>query len=272
MPSGQPNFNFFQPIRNKNGQFAKWEKTEEYYLDKERRKKERNRKIGLANKGRTLSAEVRMKISINRKGKAMGKQNPFYGKKLTPEQHKKWYDSIRKIKLSKEELENLYVDSSIGELSERFNVAPSTVWLTLKNLGVKIRSPHERGIRLWQNKEYRETVVKKALEGSSRRPTSAENKVIHLIDKHKLPFKYVGDGSIVIDRLCPDFIDSSNKKIIEVFGDYWHSSRNPQFSLSHTEARRREIFSKAGYDLLVIWEHELNNEEIVSNKIKDYVR
>ena len=68
-------------------------------------------------------------------------------------------------------------------------------------------------------------------------------------------YKYVGDGSVIIGGHCPDFINiNGQKKLIEFYGDYWHKGDD--------EGNRIFGFKLFGFDTLVIWEHELNDDEI----------
>lgn len=89
------------------------------------------------------------------------------------------------------------------------------------------------------------------IKGMNSLPTKPEKKIINLIKKHSLPFKYVGDGDFILGGKNPDFVDTDgSKKVIEVFGDYWHEPEEEQ--------ERKEHFSKYGFDTLVLWEHEIN--------------
>ena len=63
----------------------------------------------------------------------------------------------------------------------------------------------------------------------------------------------------------PDFVDIKNKKIIEVFGDYWHTKKARCYE--ETEKGRIEYFAKFGYNTLVIWEKELKDIEAVLIKV-----
>ena len=105
------------------------------------------------------------------------------------------------------------------------------------------------------------------------RPTKPEKAVMKIL-KSILPheYKYVGDGKVVIGGLCPDFINcNGQKKVIEVFGRIFHDqSRTPfkgKIKYYHTEFGRAECFRKYGFETLILWDDELENEEIVSNKI-----
>ena len=76
-------------------------------------------------------------------------------------------------------------------------------------------------------------------------------------------WKFVGNGEVMIGGKFPDFINiNGQKKIIEVFGDYWHCGENSE--------DRINIFKPYGYDTLVIWEHELKDMGTVRNKISEF--
>ena len=50
--------------------------------------------------------------------------------------------------------------------------------------------------------------------------------VIELLKNNNLEYDFVGDGKIMIGTKNPDFINIKIKKIIEVFGDYWHTKKS----------------------------------------------
>ncbi|HUU88897.1 MAG TPA: NUMOD3 domain-containing DNA-binding protein [Candidatus Glassbacteria bacterium] len=89
--------------------------------------------------------------------------------------------------------------------------------------------------------------LKQFKKSISQKPTSIE-KIINILVKSR-GYKYVGDFSTWVDGKNPDFINESDKKIIEVFGDYWHKAEDEYIRYKH--------FKKNGYKLLVIWEHEI---------------
>jgi len=107
-------------------------------------------------------------------------------------------------------------------------------------------------------------MLKKIIKSFNWRPNGLERKVIDIIEKYELPYDYVGDGKVFIAGRVPDFIhNNGKKKIIEVFGNYWHKPEDVE--------RRTRHFSKYGYECLVIWEKELYEcpEEVI-NKIKAF--
>lgn len=106
---------------------------------------------------------------------------------------------------------------------------------------------------------------KKRLAACMKRPTKAEVALQKIIEAAGLDYKYVGNGSRIIGTKNPDFVDEKNHKIIEMFGDYWHSRViNREYS---SEDGRREYFRRFGFDTLVIWEHELYDPPSVKSKM-----
>jgi very-short-patch-repair endonuclease len=77
-------------------------------------------------------------------------------------------------------------------------------------------------------------------------------------------FKFVGDGSFVIEGLNPDWIDCNGRKIvIELFGEPWHQKEE--------ERKRIETFAKYGFETLVIWWKETRNEKFVARKVRNFL-
>lgn len=112
---------------------------------------------------------------------------------------------------------------------------------------------------------------KKMLKSLLKRPTKPEKIIIDLIKKHNLPFKYVGNGSVILNGINPDFIECNGKKIIiEVFGNYWHKEGAKIFR--QTEYGRRKIYSEVGYKVLILWENDIYKDvEETLNKIKNFI-
>lgn len=101
------------------------------------------------------------------------------------------------------------------------------------------------------------------------RPNKPELKFIELCKKYNFPFKYVGDGSFWIERINPDFVNVNGKKIaVEIFGQYWHSPLLRRgLKWRNTEIGKREILGKYGWELIVLWDYELESDERVLNKL-----
>lgn len=107
----------------------------------------------------------------------------------------------------------------------------------------------------------------KAIKGRLKRPTKLEKQFINLIQKYNLPYKYVGDGSFMIERKNPDFININGEKIaIEVYAEIFK-----KFSFVNIEKwkeDRQEIFSQYGWKLFFFNEKELKNEKEVIMKLR----
>jgi very-short-patch-repair endonuclease len=119
---------------------------------------------------------------------------------------------------------------------------------------------------LWKDNNYVNKVKKGRKEGLQIKPNKPEKLIRTLLNK-QFPneYKFVGDGRFWIERFNPDFINcNGQKKIIEMFGDYWH--RNTQ----QRDKERLETYSKYGYNTLIIWEKELKNIDEIRKKIIEF--
>lgn len=118
---------------------------------------------------------------------------------------------------------------------------------------------------IWKKKEYREKQVKLMVTGSNFKQNKVEIKlenILNIITPNQ--YKYVGDGYTFIGGFVPDFIDFKSRKIIELFGNYWH--RNTQ----KKDRQRLKTYEKHGYQTLVIWELELKDLEMIISKIMEF--
>lgn len=110
---------------------------------------------------------------------------------------------------------------------------------------------------------------KKRLQALCRKPTKPEKQLIEIIEENKLPYKYVGDGSFIIEGLNPDFVNvNGRKRIIEVFGRVWHETLVKDWH--RTELGREMILNSYGYKTLIIWDDELNDKQAIIQKIKAF--
>jgi len=126
--------------------------------------------------------------------------------------------------------------------------------------------------KLWRNLEYRNKTSIARIAAQRRRPTKPERELMRIINENNLPFRYVGDGSLILYGLNPDFVDcDGSKRIIEVFGDYWHSGKR-DLRWQETEQGKKAVYGQLGFKALVIWEHELKEPDKVLEKIKEFDR
>jgi hypothetical protein len=98
-------------------------------------------------------------------------------------------------------------------------------------------------------------------------PTSYERKIIGLCKDKNLPFKYVGNGKLWIERMNPDFIETNGRKmLIETYCIFWHSK--------DYEKKRGKLFSKYGFKTLFLNDKDLtvkNWKEICLEKIQNFL-
>lgn len=105
--------------------------------------------------------------------------------------------------------------------------------------------------------------IKKIFKSLHIKPNKKEKFLFKLIKINHFPYKFVGDGKFILAGKCPDFLNcNGQKKVIELFGDYWHRNDNPQ--------KRIRLFAKYGFKTLIIWERELKNSDNVIQKIKEF--
>ena len=132
----------------------------------------------------------------------------------------------------------------------------------------KIISDYDK--QLWKKEDY----VKKQMRSRHVRPNKVEITLNSLLQENfPKEWKYTGDGSVIIEGLCPDWINcNGKKKIIELFGCFFHGCpiHNPHWKppFKSRENIRREIFSRYGFNTLIVWEHELENQHPLIDKLK----
>lgn len=103
-------------------------------------------------------------------------------------------------------------------------------------------------------------IIKKIL--TRRIPTSLENKFQKIVDKHNLPYKYVGDGKFFIERYNPDFINTNNEKIaVEVYARYY-KKRNHE-NIEKWKEDRQKVFNRYGWKIIFFNEIEVNEKNIL---------
>lgn len=97
-----------------------------------------------------------------------------------------------------------------------------------------------------------------------RTPSSLETKMITIIDKLHLPYKFVGDGKFFIENRNPDFINCNGEKIaVEVFYRGFKTKKCFQnHNLEEWKAEREKVFAKYGWKIIFLDETQVNEEEI----------
>lgn len=116
--------------------------------------------------------------------------------------------------------------------------------------------------KLWKNSEY----VEKIRMGLNIHPNKPETFLLNLLNElYPGEWKFTGDFSFTINGKNPDFTNcNGQKKLIELFGDYWHQGEKPE--------DRKAIFREFGYETLVIWEHELKDMNYVLFQLEEFIK
>lgn len=104
------------------------------------------------------------------------------------------------------------------------------------------------------------------LSGWKSCKTKPELKLAEFLKEYH-DWHYVGNGKFFvrtkIKTRVPDFVNAKQKKIIEVYGDYWHKNDNPQDKIDE--------YNAVGWDCIVLWEHEIMAEDFNLNSIQCFL-
>lgn len=105
--------------------------------------------------------------------------------------------------------------------------------------------------------------TKEAIRKSLKRNpmSSLEIKFQDIINKNNLPYKFVGNGEVLIGRKCPDFVNTNGQKIAI---DVYYRRHKEQFRkrLKSWKSDRTKIFQQYGWDLKFFDETQVNEQNI----------
>jgi hypothetical protein len=217
---------------------------------------ETRRKLSASLRGRQVSPEALEKLrkhAASRRGEA---------RNLSPETRQKLAECAHQVHAGKEESPESVEKRRQAMIAKWQDPAMREKWLQSR------RTPEYRAKRSLISKrvwaEKGEEIARKMRKSGIKHPNKAETKLLLLLTEElKLPYLFVGDGSILIEKHSPDFIHTNGKKhIIELFGHYWHKPQE--------EEEVVRLHSKYGYKTLVIWDNELNDKAAVSKKILEF--
>lgn len=135
-----------------------------------------------------------------------------------------------------------------------------------KNSSINILS--NKAKNNWKNGKYTITSIKKWYMNNNFGVTNPEQICFCILRELNSSFKFTGNYSFHIGRFSPDFTDKKNKKIIEVYGSYWHSKQKA----IKKDKRRKLLYKENGYKFLIIHDYELkNNIEKTIEKINQFI-
>ena len=204
-----------------------------------------------------FSVEARRNVSRAQKKRVESGSyvNGFYGKHHS----KEWGEKISKMQLGRKHTEE------------------SKRKMSLAMKGKKRSKETKRRIskamtKQWQNLEYAEKQLKAIYATMKTKPNKPERKLRNGLNR-MFPgeYKYVGDGKVWFGKRCPDFINvNGQKKIIEMFGDFWHSEEVNGRTRKQEENQRIGYFAGYGFKTLIIWEREFQNIRRLKKKLIEF--
>jgi len=180
---------------------------------------------------------------------------------------KEWAEKIRKKAIERhitfkerDLICEMYADRNMTsvQIAKKYKTNSAVIVKRLRECDVAIKgiAGFKKGVPL--TKEH----IKKSLR--RRIPTSLEMKFIDIINKNKLPYKFVGDGSFILAGKNPDFINVNGKKIaIEVYAEYFKTLKNG--SIVKWMENRKQLFKEYGWELLFFNEKQVNDNYILES-------
>lgn len=205
------------------------------------------------------------------KGRPPWNKNKQYPKKIKEKLskiHKSLYKQGKNIPPSQKgkKISNKHKESIINWNKKRWKDLKENDPEKFREIMEKLHSPKFME-DLWKDPEYRERQIKAILNGLFKRPTKLEEKFNNFFDANKLPFTYCGNGTLMIGYKCPDYYDNNGKKIcIEVASKKQKESLK-KIPWQQYEKERIDHFAKYGWECLVLWEDNLENESDLLQKI-----
>lgn len=160
---------------------------------------------------------------------SIGEHNPFYGKT---------HSENTKIKLKQ-----LFKKGNIPFIKGKKQTMSANEKNRQKHIGIK---------------QSKETIHKRL---KKRSISSLEIKMITIINKFQLPFRFVGNGTFFVGNKNPDFIDTVGKKIaIEVF--YINHKEKFAGGYEHWKDERTKVFENEGWKIIFIDAMHVNDNII----------
>ena len=129
-----------------------------------------------------------------------------------------------------------------------------------KDNNVTLKNQSEKQLKNWQDPEFIKMMVNSWYRSGQTRPEKETDGIVQQLYPNEYKFNGNFELGISIGGKIPDFVNvNGKKKAIDVFGDWCHRDDDPQI--------RIDLFKEYGWDLLVIWQHELEDRDAVIQKI-----
>lgn len=124
----------------------------------------------------------------------------------------------------------------------------------------------------WQYSGEGKTILRNRIGNICKKPTLSESLMAELIEQNDLPFKFVGDGGLLIGSKTPDFVyTGEGNKLLEVYSEYHHSPSVCGY-WHQTEQGAKDYYALFGYNVLIIWNNEIKKHPgLVLNKVLEFM-
>ena len=94
---------------------------------------------------------------------------------------------------------------------------------------------------------------------AKQEPNNAEMTLFGIMNYLGLPYKYTGNGQYILMGHAPDFVHLKDRKIVEFFGERWHSPPEEQ--------ERIDLFARADFQVLIVWQREIKPTSIYRKRL-----
>lgn len=250
---------------------------EALYIDQRLSAKSIGRQFGYSSPA-VFRALRRYGITVRNCGRDMkGSKNPCYGKPVSMERRKKTADSVRRA-----------WDQGRCKPMPKGSIGHPHTIESRKKIGLaqtKFFAEHPERRRQvsnamkekWCDPDIRDKLILGSISARVDKPNKLESRVIKIMEEYHLPYRYCGDGSVIVGFLKPDFVNiDGQKKLIEVFGNAYHDPKKAIVKIRpHSlENNRKKIFHNYGFDTLVLWEDDIkkSSDETVAERIRDFTK
>lgn len=222
------------------------------------------------NKGIPWSQAVKDKISRSKKA------NPtryWLGKKLSKETKEKLSEAqkgtkkpwVTKCRLGKKLSKETKKRVSQGLLGKRHSQETKRK-IGEARKGMKFSEEHKMRIsKALTGKKLTKEHIKNSLRWRGK--SSLEKLVDGVIKKHGLPYKFVGDGSFLIGRKNPDFVNTNGEKTaVEVY-----CKRHKDLfrgGCDEWKEARSALFAKYGWSIIYVEDWQTNDEKLLLSILK----
>lgn len=238
--------------------------------------------------GKTHSEETKSNQSSFMKGRSIGELNPFYGKSHTKESKMKISESLTGLMTGA--LNGFYGKThsaeTIATIMRKNKIYNSNRSVDEKQLVSEKLSKAQHRLNKENPKKYRKDKQKAAYASSMIQGKYKKNKLEQLFHDHMIQQNIEVEYSFIRNRMQFDFGHKKSKTLIELNGDYWHGNplkygedeglkplNEMQRMAKIRDKAKRSWAQEHGYNLLVIWEHDMyNNINEVIKRVKNAIK